>query len=94
MPQNAKKETLRNQRLVLQSILFRISGTRTLIFRRGDVKAVAYGQGDTARIVVFHLLEHHTVAVERETVDAAVEEVVSRELDIKAAMEKILADAQ
>ena len=49
--------------LGLQSVLFRIAGTRALVLRRGDIEAVAQGELDAPGVVVFHLAEHHAVAV-------------------------------
>ena len=80
--------------IFLQSIFLRIPGPRTAIFRRGDIEAVAKGELYTTRVVVFHLAEHESVAVERETIDAAIEDIVSREFDIKAAFAEILADTE
>ena len=70
----------------LKSVLFGITCARTFIFRRGDVESVAQGELDAARVVVLHLSEHHAVAVEREAVDGPVEEVVARQLHVKAAL--------
>ena len=77
----------------LESVLFRIASTRALVLRRGDIEAVAQGELDAAGVVVFHLSEHHAVAVEREAVDAAIEEVVACQFDVEAALVKVLADA-
>ena len=62
---------------ILQSILLSITSTSTLILGRSDIKAVAQGEIDVARVVVLHLLEHHTVAVKCKVVYAAIEEVVA-----------------
>ncbi len=63
--------------LNLQTTLFCITSTRTLILRRGDIEAIAQGEGDATGIVVFRLMEHHAIAIERKAVDATIEEVVS-----------------
>ena len=46
---------------MLKSILLGITGTSTFILRRGDVEAVAQGEGDATGVVVLHLAEHHAV---------------------------------
>ena len=60
-----------------ESILLGVTGTGALVFRRGDVEAVAQGEGDTTGIVVLHLAEHHAVAIEREAVDGTIEKVIA-----------------
>ena len=71
-----------------------MTGTGTLVFRRGDVEAVAQGELDAAGVVVLHLAEHHAVAVKHNMVDAAIEEVVTCQLDIQTSLEEVLADAE
>ena len=61
----------------LKSVLFGITCARTFIFRRCDVESVAQGELDAARVVIFHLAEHHAVAVEREAVDGSIEKVIA-----------------
>ena len=63
--------------IILQSVLFGITSPRTLVLRRGDVESVAQGEGNTTGIIVLHLTEHHAIAIERDAVDTAVEEVVT-----------------
>ena len=77
-----------------KSVLLRISGTSSLVLRRGDIEAVTQGELDATGIVVFLLVNHKTVAVEREAIDAAVEEVIARQLDIELTLEEVLADAE
>ena len=60
-----------------QSALLGIAGTGSLILRRGDIEAVTQGEGDTTGVVVLCLAEHHAITIERETVDATIEEVVA-----------------
>ena len=62
---------------ILQSILLSITSTSTLILRRGNIEAVAQGELDTTGVVVLYLTEHHAITIERETVDATIEEVVA-----------------
>ena len=45
-------------------------------------------------IVVLRLANHQTIAVEREAVDAVIEEVVARQFDIQAVLEEVFADAE
>ena len=78
----------------LESVLFRIASTRALVLRRGDIEAVAQGELDAAGVVVFHLSEHHAVAVECEAVDAAIEEVVAREFHVETTPKEVLAHAE
>ena len=77
-----------------ESILLGVTGSGAFVLRRGDIEAVAQGELDAARVVVFLLSEHHAVAVEREAVDAAVEEVVTCEFDVETTTEEVLADAE
>ena len=67
----------RNTSFVSQSIFLRITSTSTLVLRRNNIEAITEVKGDAARIVVLHLAEHHAIAIERETVDATIEEVVA-----------------
>ena len=62
---------------MLKSILLGVTGTSTFILRRGDVEAVAQGEGDTTGIVVLHLAEHHAIAIKREAIDASIEKVIA-----------------
>ena len=62
---------------ILQSILLSITSTSTLILRRGNIEAVSQGELDTTGVVVLYLTEHHAITIERETVDATIEEVVA-----------------
>ena len=78
----------------LQPALLRIAGTSALILRRGDIETIAQREGNTAGVVVFHLSEHHAVAIEREAVDAAIEKVVARQFDVQAVLEEVLADTE
>ena len=79
---------------MLQSALFRITCTRTFILRRSNVESVAQGEGDAAGVVVLHLAEHHAIAIEREAIDASIEEVIAWELDVKATFAEVLADTK
>ena len=76
-----------------ESVLLGVAGSGAFVLRWGDIEAVAQGELDAARVVVFHLSEHHAVAVEREAVDAAIEKVVACQFDVEAVLEEILADA-
>ena len=62
----------------LQTVLLGVTGTGALVFRRGDIEAVAQGEGDTTGIVVLRFSERHAVEIERAVTDAPVEEVVTR----------------
>ena len=62
---------------MLQSVLFRITGTSTFILRRGNIESVAQGEGNTTGIVVLHLAEHHAIAIKREAIDASIEKVIA-----------------
>ena len=62
---------------MLQSVLFRITCTSTFILRRGDVEAIAQGEGDATGVVVLHLAEHHAITVEREAINASIEKVIA-----------------
>ena len=62
---------------MLKSILLGVTSTSTFILRRGDVEAVAQGEGNTTGIVVLHLAEHHAITVEREAIDASIEKVIA-----------------
>ena len=84
----------RNTSLDSKSVLLSITGTCPLVLRRGDIDAVAQGELDTTGVVVFHLAEHHTVAVEYDMVDTAIKEIVACQLDIQTAFEKVFADAE
>ena len=44
--------------------------------------------------MVFHLAEHHAVAEEHHVVDAAIEEVVTSQLDIEPTLEEVFADTE
>ena len=79
---------------MLQSVLLCITGTSTFILRRGDIESVAQGEGDAAGVVVLHLAKHHAVAVKHDMVDAAVQEVVAGQFDVKPTLEEIFADTE
>ena len=81
----------RNTSLDSKSVLLSITGTCPLVLRRGDIDAVAQGELDTTGVVVFHLAEHHTVAVEYDMVDTAIKEIVACQLDIEAMLEEVFA---
>ena len=78
----------------LQTVLLGITCTSTLVLRRGDVETVAQGELDATGIVVLHLAEHHPIAVKHDMVDAAIEEVITCQLDIEAVLEEVFADAE
>lgn len=78
----------------LQAVLLGITCTSALVLRRGDVETVAQGELDATGVVVLLFANHQTVAIERETIDATVEEVVPSQFDIEPALEEILADAE
>ena len=40
-----------------------MTGTRALVFRRGNVETVAQGELDAAGVVVFRLVNHQVIAV-------------------------------
>ena len=80
--------------LELESVFLRIAGSRALVLRWCDIEAVAQGELDAARVVVLPLSEHHAVAVEREAIDATIEEVVACQFDVQAVLEEILADTE
>jgi hypothetical protein len=84
----------RNTSLDSKSVLLSITGTSPLVLRRSDIEAVTQGKGNATGIVVFHLAEHHAIAVEKYSVDTTIEEVIAREFDIKTALEEILADTE
>ena len=62
----------------LQSVLLGVTGTGALVLRRGDVEAVAQGEGNVACVVILRLSECHAVEIERAAPDALIEEVVTR----------------
>ena len=62
----------------LQTVLLGVTGTGALVFRRGDVEAVAQGEGNVACVVILRFSERHAVEIERAVTDAPVEEVVTR----------------
>jgi hypothetical protein len=64
-------------RAMLQSVLFCITGTCTLILRRGNIESVAQGELDATGIVVLHFTKHHAIAIEREAIDASIEKVIA-----------------
>ena len=49
---------------------------------------------DATGVVVLHLAEHHSVAVEREAVNGPVEEVVACQLHVQTTLEEVFADAE
>ena len=77
-----------------KSVLLRITGTSSLVLRRGDIEAVTQGELDATGIVVLHLTVHHSIAVKHYMVDAAIEEVVACQFDIESALAEVLADAE
>ena len=79
---------------MLQSVLLCITGTRTFILRRGDIESVAQGELDATGIVVLHFLKHHPIAVKHDMVDAAVQEVVAGQFDVKPTLEEVFADTE
>jgi len=60
-----------------QSALLGIAGTGSLILRRGDIEAIAQGEGNATGIVVLHLGKHEAIAVDREATDTPVEDIVA-----------------
>ena len=83
---------LKRQRL--KSVLLGITGTSTLVLRRSDVEAVTQGELDATGVVVLHLLEHHAITIEREAVDATIEEIIACQLDVKPSLKEVLANAK
>ena len=79
---------------MLQSVLLCITGTSTLILRRGNIESVAQGELDAAGIVVLHFPKHHPIAVKHDMVDAAVQEVVAGQFDVKPTLEEVFADTE
>lgn len=79
---------------MLQSVLLCITGTSTFILRRGDIESVAQGELDATGIVVLHFPKHHPIAVKHNMVDAAVQEVVAGQFDVKPTLEEVFADAE
>ena len=90
----AGKDETHGDALLLQSILLGITSSRSLVFRRGDIEAVAQGELDATGIVVFLLMNHQAIAVECEAVDAAIEEVVACQFDVESPFEEVFADAK
>ena len=78
----------------LESVLLGITSTSTLVLRRSDIEAVAQGELDATGVVVFHLAEHHPIAVKHDMVDAAVEEVITCQLDIETMLEEVFTDTE
>ena len=76
-------------RAMLQSVLFRITGTSTFILRRGDIESVAQGELDATGIVVLHFPKHQPIAVKHDMVDATIEEVVTCQFDIETMLEEV-----
>ena len=66
-----------------KSALLRITGTSTLVLRRGDVEAVSQGELDAPRIVIFYLANHKMIAIKGKTINATIEEIVTCQLDIQ-----------
>lgn len=79
---------------MLQSVLLCITGTSAFILRRGNIESVAQGELDATGIVVLHLAKHHAVAVKHDMVDAAVQEVVAGQFDVKPTLEEVFADTE
>ena len=79
---------------MLQSVLLGITGTCTLILRRGNIESVAQGELDATGIVVLHFPKHHPIAVKHNMVDAAIEEVVACQFDIETVLEEVFADTE
>ena len=49
---------------------------------------------DATGVVVLHLANHQTVAIEREAVDATIEEVIACQLDVEPTLEEVFTDAE
>ena len=79
---------------MLQSVLLGITGTCTLILRRGNIESVAQGELDATGIVVLHFTKHHPIAVKHDMVDAAIENVITGQFDVETALEEVFADAE
>ena len=79
---------------MLQSVLLCITSTSTFILRRGDIESVAQGELDATGIVVLHFPKHHPIAVKHDMVDAAIEEVVTCQFDVKPTLEEVFADTE
>ena len=79
---------------MLQSVLLYITGTSAFILRRGNIESVAQGELDATGIVVLHFLKHHPIAVKHNMVDAAIEEVVAGQFDVKPTLEEVFADTE
>ena len=77
-----------------QSALLGIAGAGTLILRRGDIEAVAQGEGDTAGVIVLCLRHFQAIEVERAVGSTLVEKVVASYFDVKTTLEQVLADAE
>ena len=79
---------------MLQSVLLGITGTCTLILRRGNIESVAQGELDATGIVVFHFLKHHPIAVKHDMVDAAIENVITSQFNIQTVLKEVFADTE
>ena len=79
---------------MLQSVLFCITGTRTLILRRGDIESVAQGELDATGIVVLHFTKHHPIAVKHDMIDTAIENIVTSQFNIQTVLEEVFADTE
>ena len=79
---------------MLQSVLLCITGTSAFILRRGNIESVAQGELDATGIVVLHFPKHHPIAVKHDMVDAAVQEVVAGQFDVKPTLEEVFADTE
>ena len=49
---------------------------------------------DATGIVVLHFPKHHPIAVKHNMVDAAVQEVVAGQFDVKPTLEEVFADTE
>ena len=79
---------------MLQSVLLCITGTSAFILRRGNIESVAQGELDATGIVVLHFPKHHPIAVKHDMVDAAVQEGVAGQFDVKPTLEEVFADTE
>jgi hypothetical protein len=81
-------------RAMLQSVLFCITGTCTLILRRGNIESVAQGELDATGIVVLHFTKHHPIAVKHDMIDTAIENIVTSQFNIQTVLEEVFADTE
>ncbi len=78
----------------LHSVFLCVTGACALILRRRYVEAIAQGEDDGTRVVVLGLGHLHAAEVECAVACALVEEVVARQFDVEATLEKVFADAK